>query len=662
MISTLYTQLRTLLCIGFLVSVVCAADEPKKPDSPASPSISASGVVLGPDGKPVAGAIVILREDSALRVGEEPWKPFPSDILAITETDRDGAYRFSDVPTRPMRFWDFDQPPVSPPSPWNVVVLNTGKAIAWTWLTSAEGKESVDFRLAPEAALHGRVIDANGKPIMGVVVTVASIGNSRDRDNAGFPIPMLVLMQHRLNLVTKTDEAGKFTMTGLPRDQAIALVFEHDDYALHAAIAAVSDQPQRDAVGIFVDRRVAPRSLTVSTGDLPVTLRPAPRLTGRVKFADTGRAAAGVRILLGEYYRGFQAVSDKDGKFSFRTMPDSEYKLRVLPVDGTAYVGWQTSVKFTDDKLNIDVNIELPRGQIVSGEVIDEETNAGIAGVTVLYATGVADNVIDVPLPQEGTTDVKGRFQLVAPIGNGTVRVAGPVAHYDLPSRYLSETAPRLMGFREEVAVLAKQPASGLRFVVGRGLVVEGVVIDESGAPAVGVDVVRAPGMEGRMKRVVARTDAKGRFLFDGFPVNSEHILIATDARRKTLGSMRISMQNSVRRTEVVEVEMRLRPVGKVKGQIRLRQIPVGAGLVILSFGGKPVKDPDHGLYSIQFASTRTDAAGRFEMGEIEADTPYTLRVMVKDAKELFLNDAIVVESGEDLEIPVIDLEPAPGK
>ncbi|MBI3865531.1 MAG: hypothetical protein HY290_26965 [Planctomycetia bacterium] len=506
------------------------------------------------------------------------------------------------------------------------------------------------------------MIDANGKPITGVAVNVASIGNRGDRDTAGFPIPMLVLMQSRLNLVTKTDQAGKFTVAGLPRDQAIALVFEHDDYALEAAIAAVSDRPQRDAQGISIDRRVAPRSRTVSIGDLTVTMRPTPRLTGRVTFADTGSAAADVKILLGEYYRGFQAVTDKDGKFSFRSMPDSEYKLRVLPVDGTSYVGWQTSVKIADDKLNANINIALPKGQTVSGEVVDEETNVGIAGVTVVYATGETDTAIDVPLPQEATTDAKGRFQLVAPIGNGTVRVAGPVAHYDLPSRYVSETAPRLDGFREEVTVAAKRTTSGLRFVVGRGLVVEGVVIDDSGAPVADVDVVRAPGMEGRMKRVVAHTDARGRFMLDGFPVNSEQILIATDAGRKTLGSMRISMQNAVRRTEVVEIEMILRPVGRVKGQIRLHEKPVDGGLVILNFGGKPVKDPDHGHYSVQYARTRTDAAGRFEIGMLEAGTPFTLRVMVKNAKELFLKDAIVVESGEDLEIPEIELEPAPGK
>jgi hypothetical protein len=143
--------------------------------------------------------------------------------------------------------------------------------------------------------------------------------------------------------------------------------------------------------------------------------------------------------------------------------------------------------------------------------------------VTVLYATGEADNAIDVPLPQEATTDAKGRFQLVAPMGGGTVRIAGPVAHYDLPSRYLSATAPRLEGFLEEVSVVAKRPTSGLRFVVDRRLVVKGVVLDDSGAPAANVEVVRVPGMEGRMQRVVTHT-----------------------------------------------------------------------GLVILNFGGKPVKDPDY--------------------------------------------------------------------
>ncbi|HEY2251290.1 MAG TPA: carboxypeptidase-like regulatory domain-containing protein, partial [Planctomycetaceae bacterium] len=228
--------------------------------------VSAFGTVVDAAGRPVAGAEVMLRDQAQQRAREEPWGPDPQDILASIKTDELGKFRFKDVPSQPFRW---DQTWTNKPTPWDIVVQARGMGLAWKFLPQVNNKTSLDFQLRPAAELRGKVTDEHDKPIPGVTVKLAVIGNNtNDFDEAGFSKPLLSLVRSRLEIATKTDSTGRFTIAGLPRDQVASLVFDHPDFALECLCAATSDQPQPDSQGAWGDGRVYGKSKKVHAGEV----------------------------------------------------------------------------------------------------------------------------------------------------------------------------------------------------------------------------------------------------------------------------------------------------------------------------------------------------------------------------------------------------------
>ncbi|HZY87281.1 MAG TPA: sigma-70 family RNA polymerase sigma factor, partial [Gemmataceae bacterium] len=153
--------------------------EAPKPATPAAPdaaegAVTYAGRVVGPDGKPVAGAKVYLLY----------YTPKALPVPARATSDADGRFQFSAARA------DFDRS--STKVPWDeavVVAVANGYGMALPEMVRGKAvpRTGLTLRLAKDdAPLHGRVLDLQGKPVAGVVVHVRALYTPAKGDLTGF--------------------------------------------------------------------------------------------------------------------------------------------------------------------------------------------------------------------------------------------------------------------------------------------------------------------------------------------------------------------------------------------------------------------------------------------------------------------------------------------
>jgi hypothetical protein len=185
---------------------------------------SLSGTVRGPTGRPVAGATVVIQSRS------------DRTHIQRVQSDRDGQFR-----TGPF---------INPSwSEFTMVVRAEGFALAMQLLLVPEEVPSQDIRLSTRKPLHGRVVDAQGRPIPGAIVKAAT--------EFGFA---------GLDWGAETDADGRFVWFEAP--------------ATGGYMLDVLKPPFRQIVAW---------SVPGGTEDLTLTLHHPQRLHGTVTDAETGR-------------------------------------------------------------------------------------------------------------------------------------------------------------------------------------------------------------------------------------------------------------------------------------------------------------------------------------------------------------------------------------
>jgi hypothetical protein len=147
-----------------------------------------TGVVLSPDGRPVADARVWLEElplqGIELRFGENRLEQDPPTLVE-TKTERNGEFVLSELI----------------PGTYTLVASSFGFARSARTLVET-GRESVEVRLRDGGTGEGRVIDEDtGAPVVGAEIT-----------------PWVDEASLDLEKTTVTDEEGLFHIAGLERD------------------------------------------------------------------------------------------------------------------------------------------------------------------------------------------------------------------------------------------------------------------------------------------------------------------------------------------------------------------------------------------------------------------------------------------------------------
>jgi uncharacterized GH25 family protein len=618
-------------------------------------SAGISGRVLSSEGKPLAGASVVAYaletadERAARLLAGKARAP-----VARARVEAGGSFRLDRTP-----------------AVVEVEVHASGFAPDFGTVADAE---TVAFALRPAPAVSGRVVSA-GRPVVGA--TVAWMGDAdslgshvivvRTRGDGTYEVPDPGVWATGL-LITHPDFAPLEESLGplefrsrvplrheLDPGVAVAgrIVEEASGRAVAGATIVVDGWPlarsSRD--GSFVVRHTRPTWASLvargrglvgeakpAGGSLIVSAKPARRLTGVVRDAETkGRLAGAVVTLYDEEWTArSSALTDRRGRYAFGALAPGRYQAFATRA------GYSASRLGRSDPEAIDLRQSAsqardfrltPRPRIV-GRVQDEHGRP-ISGALVRPGAKGQPNVYT-------ATDTRGREWPTA--------WTAPDGSFDMTLEdgwTRRESGMALTAFKRGYAAGRLEPAAlegvPLTVTLRRGVELTGRVTTSDGEPIPGASVVLVEG--GRLGGVHGafpedpgdegwtKTDPKGRFVTRVHPVE-HHLIIRKGGFTPT--TVRGHDPASGQKLDVV-----LEPAAEIRGRI-LRSDGTGIPEVQLFAMGARAMVPT-------FATTASD--GRFVIGGLSPGT-YELH---------FMKEATGLGGSRSVTAPDPDLRIEPG-
>ncbi|MGO9469602.1 MAG: sigma-70 family RNA polymerase sigma factor [Isosphaeraceae bacterium] len=476
----------TLLFLGILASGAgllgrswtMTKDEPKPSragvnlghasrDEKAGPSADAdriviTGRVLGPDGKPVAGAqVAVVAMPQPQPQTRDLREQDRNQVLGSARADALGRFRVDFQRSAPDR------------SVFRLIVGATGWALAGKEIEPNATSPDQTITLEPERIFRGRFIDLQGQPIPGVRVRV-SWYQTLPYETAGeappWPGP------------ATTDELGRFTLHGLGADTWITL-------------EATSDRQARQ---IF---RIDPRD-EARTREQTFALSPAQVIEVHVTHADDGKPVphAWVNVLSqsrgnrSQPMRETSARTNEQGLARIIPTVGDSFSISATPPAGEPYLNQRVDINWPKGAVRQSVELKLKRGVPVHGTITEEASGKPVAGALVEYSQTQRDNRlyrgVEGFTPTEAVTGRDGNFQIVIPAGPGHLLVRAATPDYlHLTTNNLElgvSSLPIWLMYPDALAHTDLKPDETLHEItmrLRRGLTVAGRVIGPDGNP-----------------------------------------------------------------------------------------------------------------------------------------------------------------------------------
>lgn len=501
--------------------VVCA----KSPSARGAVS-EVTGRVLKPDGRPAPGATVYVYRNSYA-----DWSR--TGIRAQILAGPQGRFKAGKLLyDREQKLYD------------RLVAIHKGSGLAyWSTRDDLEPTCRVDLRLTPEAVLTGSVRDRSGKALENarIVLTYVRFRHHPSAQMANFsqnpqtPLPPLA---------TSSDARGRFALRCLPETPDANLTLR----AMHSTFATASRRGKL--------REVAEK--------LDVMLMPGCTLEGTVTHQGTGRPAPGTqvqavrRVRVQRLYE--RSTTDERGRYRIDNLPVGRYTVRAIIPDNAEWTAAvRPNVILRPDQI-AQANLTLIEGLSVRGRVVEAGTDTPIAGAALL-AIG-RDQLL------KDTSRADGAFRLRCPPGVYRVRVSSVPEGYVRPDLRVSQT----------VRLREGADSTALKFVVAKGVIVEGRVVDRQGKPVTGIRVGTRALMP-TPSLATAHTNGEGAFRLTGIMPDARLALRARDTETKRGGSTMVQTEG----TDLNGVVLRLHPLAKVTGRVvDSSQAPVSGVEVML--------------------------------------------------------------------------------
>ena len=225
-----------------------------------------------------------------------------------------------------------------------------------------------DFVLTAGVTVHGKVIDANGRPVSGATLEIANV------------------------LGATTDADGKFTIRNAPRQQGM-LIRAHGD------------------AGVAITQ--------LSAGTPTVKLQPATRVSGIVRD-DEKHPLAGIPVAIGSQNFEDSIVTDANGAYAI-DVPRGKYQIFVFVPSGQ-FVADVADLDATPSHVTRDViakrqmptegSVRTEEGEAVAGAAISFLTDS--RGMSAVEPTGVVTGIDGVfRIYAQGNRDEKMRLLAV---------------------------------------------------------------------------------------------------------------------------------------------------------------------------------------------------------------------------------------------------------
>jgi|GEM_PF-3261459 len=352
-----------------------------------------AGVVLGSDGKPLAGASVYLRQrPTNSRSGQL--------ILAAETTARTGAFRFANVPEPATNAFGRIYP-------LDVIAVKKGHMIRWR-IIRAE-REDIRLQLSKETTFSGLLKDDAGAPIDNAKVrvlqimslnTISKINLARGNYPHMTGDSFLEVACSPVEISAITDANGRFALHGLPHRVGIILevddrrVVRHRIYAATTeekipsiAVAARATAKGPRSIGQIMDeRREVVRALIHNPGD-EITLKRGTHVVVKVVDDRTGESIGGATVtgIIGTSNRDNDPVVTNDqGLVHFHQVSGSAVHITIEPPAGTEYQAGRYILNLANSNLKQSSTVRLKKGVRVSGVVTDSRTGKGIPAVNLI--------------------------------------------------------------------------------------------------------------------------------------------------------------------------------------------------------------------------------------------------------------------------------------
>lgn len=359
------------------------AQEAPKPE--ARDKLVVSGKVLDTVGKPIAGAKLYVPY----------FKKYPptseEDVGAklVGETAADGTYKVEFEKTEITRY---------------LVVGAGGHAIGWVNLEKANGAIEATVKLANDLTIEGRVINTEGEPAAGATIRVSSIYVPADGKLDAFLTgwkndwsDALRLVDDRLYMPLesvhgdgKADKDGKFVLKGIGANRIAHVDIVAPGYAKSTVYvitqAGLDAAPLNKAATdkIPPELRIPGQPPTLSGPKVEVVIEGTKIIEGIATDAQTGKPLAGLVVSSGSGYGSqVSAISDKDGKYRLTGLvKQRQYLLHTSVSDekSTTYLMWSARIDDTEGLAPIRHDIQMTRGIVVTGRLVDRSTGKGVRG------------------------------------------------------------------------------------------------------------------------------------------------------------------------------------------------------------------------------------------------------------------------------------------
>jgi peroxiredoxin len=558
------------------------------------PDQQMNGKVLGPDDKPIPGAVVSIRGVSrgdATRFGGN------EDIDEVAVSDNGGLFTINGQTS-------FDAVGVE------VEARAYAKGI---FEHLATGGKVHELKLTEGASLKGRLLK-DGKPVAGVEVGMCGADRRAEIYVGDFSVG--------------TDQDGRFLFVNLPPDR---------DYFVYGRMASLGEQGTVPAIR----KRIGEDGSLFDVGDLRVVR--AFKLAGQLRLTDGKPVPAKTRVLLSrdEAWDSVQTEADAQGRFSFPGVPSDSFALSCRikgyrlsernksldPMNPFHLVGFLKADK-TDLLVELEPGDNLPgnrgnyidlrqepllgaeavkdrKGDIhVTGSVVDAETQHPLAAFTVIE--GRAGSFPEMPqwFQSRSTEGTNGQLDVFLNNGRGApailVRADG----------YLPQSSGPLTSAQTNIT-----------FALRKGTGPAGVVLKPDRTPVAGATIYLADMRNGvyvqnnDMKveeRIFqgtrsTRTDDQGRFSFKA-EMDDYAVLVLRDE-----GFAQVTVEDLQRNTEV-----KLQRWAKVQGTLMIGRRPgtneeVHLWPAHLPYENYPRNFPPLSLY----LKTQTDNEGRFSFDRV---------------------------------------------
>jgi hypothetical protein len=387
--------------------------------------MTVGGRVLGPQGKPVPGASVMVY--GASRQGGDILRASSTSPAALGQAICDVSGRFR-----------LEMPRISSATHHTVAAaaLAPGYGVGWVDLDVDADLPAAEITLRPEQVIEGRLFDISGQLAQGVRVSVAGMGHSA-RGPESLPDGLEGGPQfwggNGANAppawpkpaITAAD--GRFTIRGIGR-------------GLRVLLLALS--PRFAQQRITVDMDAAAETMSI-TG----VMEPAKVIIGRVTLADTGKPVPHAAISI-RAYRGGPAYpsdyeTDAEGNFRANPLSTDKYAVSVQAPPGQPYLSAASGIfDWIKGTFERRIDFVLHRGVVLRGKVVESGSGRPVEGAALGYV--IRDSERGVPMTR-AHTGPDGTYQFAVLPKAGMLAIMGPSNDYifqEMADKMLREGRP----------------------------------------------------------------------------------------------------------------------------------------------------------------------------------------------------------------------------